>query len=189
METLIVIPNTGNLRKELVEWLLTVGNNYKAEFYLPHNRPIDCSRNQIVNYFLTTDAKWLLMIDSDVVPPYNILDMIKNDVPVCSAWVNTKKDNEVVPMALDKVEGGYKVKKELEANKPTEVDCIGTGAILIKREVLEKMKQPCFEFRKKENGELALGEDFDFSEKVRALGFKIYFDARYKCNHLTVGCF
>lgn len=178
MNIFIGIPHIGNLRTELVLFLMKLKNQ---KIYFSHRMPIDDNRNHIVDEFLKTDSSHLLMIDSDIQPCDNILEMVSNDVDICCGAICTNKGGEVIPLAMMKVDGGYKCKRVLN-NGINEVDAIGTGCIMIKREVLEKMSQPYFQFKYKD-GKLVNGEDFDFCYKAKELGFKVYYDASYKCNH------
>ena len=172
----IGIPNTGNLRTELVEWLM----KQEATIFMPQAKPHDHCRNVIVNRFLETECKFLLMVDSDVVPPDDVCNMANNDVGVCSAYVRTTVGGELIPVGMTKDVDGYH--HDFKHSKPEvhRVDAVGTGCILIKREVFEKLDKPYFKFVYKE-GLLVNGEDFDFCERAG----EVYFDARYKCKHFT----
>jgi hypothetical protein len=174
----IGIPNTGNLRTELVYWLL---QQTVEHVWLPIKRPIDANRNYIVNQFLKTDADWLLMVDSDVVPPVNVLEMINNNVPVCSAHVSTLIDGNIVPVGMIKDGDNYLHRWEHSEPGLHEVDATGTGCILIRRDVFDSLDKPYFRFIYNEEGDLIRGEDFDFTDRVG----DCYFDSRYVCKHYT----
>jgi len=174
----IGIPNTGILRTELVEWFL---QQRSADVFMPQAKPHDNCRNIIVKKFLNTDCQWLLMIDSDVEPPSDILGMIKNDVPVCAAYVRTIMGGELIPVGMTKNKNGYHHDFKHSTPGLHRVDAVGTGCILIKREVFDHLDKPFFRFKYDTNGVLINGEDFDFSERVES----VYFDARYKCKHYT----
>lgn len=173
----IGIPHTGTIRTELAQW---VGKQSSTIFY-SYARPIDHNRNIIVDEFLKTDCTHLLMVDSDVVPPDNVVDMVHNDVPVCCAHVSTSINGETIPVGMTKVEGGYAHNFEHSAPALHKVDATGTGCILIKREVFDKIDKPYFAFKYDEDGFLSNGEDFDFTERVG----DVYFDGRYRCAHYT----
>ena len=172
----VAIPNTGILRTELVQWLMALD----IKPFMPQAKPHDYCRNLIVEEFLKSDCEWLLMIDSDVVPQCDVLSMVKNDVPVCSAFVCTNLGGEIIPVGMVKNKDGYHHNFRHSAPDLHRVDAVGTGCILIKREVLSTMKKPYFKFIYKD-GMLENGEDFDFCERVEG----VYFDARFKCLHYT----
>lgn len=172
----VAIPNTGTLRTELVEWLMI--HNIKP--YMPQAKPHDHCRNIIVDEFLKTDCEYLLMIDSDVVPQDNVLEMVNNNVDVCSAYVRTNYKGEFIPVGMTKNKNGYHHNFKHSKPKLHRVDAVGTGCVLIKRKVFENMAKPYFKFVYKD-GILTNGEDFDFCERIN----NVYFDARYKCKHYT----
>ncbi len=147
---------------------------------MPQLKPHDHCRNDIVLKFLSTDCDWLLMVDSDVVPPVNVLEMINNNVDVCSAHVSTF-NGEVIPVGMTKDERGYHHNFKHSAPGLHKVDAVGTGCILIKRQVFDRLDKPYFRFKYNSDGLLVNGEDFDFSERVG----EVCFDARYKCKHYT----
>lgn len=68
-----------------------------------------------------------------------------------------------------------------------QIDRIGTGCVLIRRDVLEAIKQPCFEFLKRADGSTRQGEDYNFCDKVRAAGFTIWADLGNICEHYKGG--
>jgi len=59
-----------------------------------------------------------------------------------------------------------------------ECDAVATGAMLIHRSVLEKMKKPIFEYE-----EMAISEDLMFCRKAKEDGFPIYCDLSTICGH------
>lgn len=181
----IGIPNIGNIRTELVNWLLSLTKtDYRYSLFMPQNKPHDYNRNVIANRFLETNCDYLLMIDSDVVPTNNVLDMYKLDNDIVSAFVRTYKDGYPIPVALKKVEGGYKVDKEITKGDNI-VDVVGTGCIMIKRKVFADLTQPYFKFVYDDKGFLTNGEDFDFCDRVRELGYDIHFNTDYTAQHFT----
>jgi len=58
-----------------------------------------------------------------------------------------------------------------------EVDAVGFGGLMMKREVLEKVKPPRFEFKH-------AGEDFDFCLKAKRAGFRIFLDGTTQMGHI-----
>jgi glycosyltransferase involved in cell wall biosynthesis len=60
-----------------------------------------------------------------------------------------------------------------------EADALGTGCMLIKREVLETVGSPWFKCHDGSAG----GEDFYFCEKAKEAGFEVWGDFSVQCNH------
>lgn len=122
------------------------------------------ARNELVNYFLKSDADYLIFIDGDI--QFNYLDVLclvdfalKNkDMQIITGaypkktinWkriqalykINKVKDaNEVEKYIGDYVFNIKSNKKTFSLNKPFKVKEAGTGFMLIKREVFEKFKE------------------------------------------------
>lgn len=60
-----------------------------------------------------------------------------------------------------------------------EADALGTGCMLIKREVLEAVGYPWFKCHDKSPG----GEDFYFCERAKEAGFSVWGDFSVQCHH------
>lgn len=158
-------------------------------FSVPH----DTTRNMLSKAFLESDADYLLMMDNDVEPHPQLLEMAKNDKPICAAHVNyihNENGQNVVTIAAGILNGqdkGKNVYKNEDILKSTEglmeVDAVGTGCIMIRRDVLESMEAPYFSFRRTNEGFLELTEDYEFCERAKSMGYSIWVDKRYYCPH------
>lgn len=165
------------------------------------------ARNSIAADFLKTDCTHLLFIDSDhSFRPVDIFKMIQADVDIIGAvcakkMLNWDQVREAAKLDLDNLElfSGHfatnfkTVDCEFDPEQPVEVERVGTGIMLIKREVLETLKDhtntyvannhadltqdgdTIHEFFATEivNG-LLYSEDFFFCNKWTSLGNKVY---------------
>lgn len=61
---------------------------------------------------------------------------------------------------------------------------IGTGVILIKTEVFEKIEKPWFNMTTYPNGLTSMGEDYWFCGQARKAGYKIWCDPTIKIYHI-----
>ena len=132
----------------------------EAKFsFLFNESLITRARNYLVDEFLRTDFTHMLFIDSDI--GYNAKDVValmalNKDViggPYPKKSINWKniadtarKHPDLDPKLLDRLVGDYvfnvvKGTKSFSVTEPLEVMEIGTGFMLIKREVFEKMKE------------------------------------------------
>ena len=171
MNILIAIPHTWNIRAELTQFLLSIKSKHNVKIFLSWGRPITNNRNIILNEFNKNNFDYLLMIDSDIMPPSNILDMIDNKKDICSADIHTARWNEIIKLALKKVEWGYKTKETL-IEWLNEVDATWTWCLLLSKKIIKEV----WEF-KWDN------EDFNYCERAKEKWYKIYYDTRYKCKH------
>ena len=131
----------------------------EAKFsFLFNESLITRARNYLVDEFLRTDFTHMLFIDSDI--GYNAKDVVALmalNKEVIGApypkksinWKNiadtARKHPDLDPKLLDRLVGDYvfnvvKGTKSFSVTEPLEVMEIGTGFMLIKREVFEKMK-------------------------------------------------
>lgn len=200
-KVIVAVPNMGFLRVDMVR-LLYVLKDFKSDDYTvdvmdtkytSEIAPVDRARNVIVKRFLEGDGDFLLMIDADIVPPDSVAAMCLHNKPVCAAvcfgWVSTmEEETGIVPVVMDFDEktGLYKSAAGLDGKGVVGCDAVGTGCIMIRRDVLEKMPRPWFKFKFTDNYEIERGEDFYFCEKARAAGFTIHADKDRICDHFKL---
>ena len=135
-----------------------------------------------------TDAEWLIMVDNDMAPPENALDMIIEAgdrdiiIPVMMMWDNKK--GQVFLCWKPVSQYGEKGEWELDDAQPfVELQSGGKGMIAIRRRVLEKMPYPWFQYEHSENYELITSEDVWFTGRARAAGFKVWGYTKAPCGH------
>lgn len=189
----IAILNQGAIRPELSYLVtdFTHQNKYRLYLSYPADKPISFNRNKIVKDFLSkSEYDYLMMIDSDIIPPLNYLDLVDHladdDKDIISGVCFAYMQDSVVPLVLeynkDPNDKPFLV-KSLEGNEGlVPVDAVGTGAIIIKRKVLEQVKAP-FLNRYDEEGMKTMGLDLSFCDKANKLGFKTWCHLDYICSH------
>ena len=152
------------------------------------------SRNMVVKTFLeTTEAAWLLMIDSDerlsIDAFLKLVDAAHDkDRPIVSglvfaAFFDDEDGLRPVPTIyrMDP-ERGLEAIDAYPENQLIEVDAIGTGCILIHRCVLLEMQKQATPNQGKNwawfvEGAIEgtyFGEDLLFSKRLKSMGFKIH---------------
>ena len=190
----LAILNDGWLRCEHINTVLMLAGTPSIQLHLENPSiswgiPITQNRNKIVKRFLETDADFLLMFDDDVVPLYNSAEAVVMDKDVLGfptrrrtgqrlEWVVYAKhptfENKYSAIDLDKVNTDADLLK---------VDAVGTGAILIKRKVLETVKAP-FQDLFDEDGIRTLGQDLNFCKKAIEAGFEVFAAPKMLCEHI-----
>jgi hypothetical protein len=145
------------------------------------------ARNYLTDEFLRTDYTHLLFLDSDIeFDPQDIITLIALDKEIIGAaypkksinWGNIKKaitkNPNIEADELEQLVGEYVFNpvpgtERFSVYEPVEVLEIGTGYMLIKREVFAKFKEayPQFEYKPDHLG----SANFDGSRKIHA-----YFD-------------
>jgi len=175
---LIAIPHIGTVSAYLAEWLLSHDNcDCEAKITFSCERPISINRKKIRKVFLESGMDWLLQIDSDMVPPNNLLGMVLNKKDVCSAGTRTVKGETILPLAMKRTgAGSYGVQQGKGLFK---CDAVGTGCLLTSRKVMAAV-----DYNHVTDDILAI--DFEWCNRARAAGFDIWYDARYRTLQFTV---
>lgn len=161
----------------------------------------DFARNEMVEEFLESDADVIWFLDSDVCPPYFVLDLITvhfdkwllagAPYPI---WMPVSGQKDSAPRPLFTVYKG--IDKVTDSNERgiymsavpksgTEfVDGLATGCLFIKREVFSKYERPWFQFKYDDKTrKIRVGEDLDFALRMHDLGIQFFVDHSMVCNH------
>ena len=189
---MIAVPHMGKVHTKFMISILQI-MDYCREWNSKNEEKILCDirfqkgtvisyqRTMLVKDFLENkEYTHLLFLDSDMSFPNDVIvKLLEHNKDVCCGTYRNRQDThyttylilpdqkELVPvLGIDKGDG----LQEVLAN--------GTGCMLIKREVLEKVNQFRFEGEK--------GEDINFCSDVRKEGFKIYTDLSLQCSHYII---
>jgi len=215
----------GAYLKSLISLINILGQNgYKVSYIdLANESLITRARNTLTEMFLRTGNDYLLFIDSD--QGFNaeaVLKMIQEDLDLVGAAVPMKGINwdNVKKAALEKKEdlsrhtSIYNVNISEEQKKvfredpssTLEVDYIGTGLMLISRNVFQKLKEhtPSYKSDQMNSGGIVYGEtiydfwrtgidpesnrllseDYNFCKMWKSIGGKIYLAPYVKVVHV-----
>lgn len=181
-------------------WLRRMEKKYqdKIEFIYPDiyiGRIFhDFARNSYAEQFLKSDADMLLFLDSDVVPPENLFDLVTEHgdkwelaaapYPVWQSQAGFEGPQVTFTVYVDNNEPGKMFPAPIPDSGIEFVAGAATGCLFIKRTVLEKMAKPYFEFKyNPETREISEGEDLGFCIKMAALGKKFFIDYSMRCHH------
>lgn len=199
-------------------------NGYTVSFSdLSNESLITRARNTLTEIFLRSGHDYLLFIDADQgFSPEGVLKMVQEDVDIIGAAVPMKGLNwERVRQAakddqkdLSNFTAIYNVnisneqKQYLKENpgQKVEVEYMGTGLMLIKRDVFQKLKESTPSYRSDQsslasiehgdtiydfwrtdidpNSKRLLSEDYNFCDMWKRLGGKIYLAPYVKVVHV-----
>jgi hypothetical protein len=180
---------SAGLETQLYVWMKDLAEKYIYSYFPTKYsyRPISNNRNRIVKDFLASDCEYLFMLDDDNPPLKNPLKLLEYDKDVIGA-IYPGRDNNGIHFHIYKFGKDYPKKISFdqydndEIKGLTKIDAIGTGCIIIRRNVLEKIKRP-FEDRFDEDGTLVTNDDLYFSHKCRENGFEVWTHGDYMCSH------
>ena len=168
--------------------LATISTQYGMDvrfFYLFNESLITRARNYIVDEFLRSPYTHLMFIDSDIhFNPNDVLTLAALDKEIigapypkkCIAWEKVRNavdaglaDDD--PVQLEEYTGDFVFNRasgtsEIKVSEPVEVLEIGTGFMLVRREVFEKFREayPQFSYKPDHNR----SENFDGSRYIHA---------------------
>lgn len=122
----------------------------------------------------------IMFLDSDVVPPVDaISQLLADDRPIVSGLYFNSLNTGVAAWVQGKTIG---------LNQPADVvqvDAVGLGCCLIRREVFEAIKKRPMFYMTVLGGEKAVqGEDFYFFSRTAEVGYKPFVDMRIKSLHI-----
>lgn len=145
---------------------------------------VTTSRNMIVNEALKATDKegnplqWLLFLDSDMTFPADTLRrLMAHDKDIVGAiYCRRAGNHEPHGIPMDKAVYGKRLTTGL-----IEMEKMPTGVLLIKLDVFRRMARPFFRIFYQDADEqypegLTFGEDYNFSDQARALGYQLWCD-------------
>lgn len=186
----ISILNQGEIRTELAQLanIWQKDPRFKIHIEYPADKPIAHNRGKIVNRFLESGYDYLMMFDGDIIPSAKVIEYALLDKDVITPVLFAFRRAGITPLVLEthpKYPDKYRVKNIKNPRGIVEVDASGTGCMMIKREVLEKVEKP-FINKYDEKGERTLGLDIWFCRKAKEKGFKVWVDLDEYAQHWTV---
>ena len=141
------------------------------------------AREEAAEEVLKQGYDWLFFLDSDMVPPPDIITrLLAHNKPIVSAMA-FKRDVPHTPCFYKDIQFDGE-KAELDIPKTwsgglEEVAGVGSACILIRREVFEKTPRPWY-FPLP-----VLAEDLAFCKRAKEAGFPIYVDTGITCGHIA----
>lgn len=185
----INVLNQGHVATDLVKVITTIiqQDAYRIGLNFPAGKPITNNRNTIVQKFLAQkEYDYLMMIDSDIVPPPNILKLLDFQKDIITPLMFVYQDGKCLPLYLKMASDGmYDFTRDyLEKDGLQEVDATGTGCIIISRKVLETVKHP-FRNEYDSDGIKREGNDLAFCRKAQKAGFKVHVHLDYVADHIA----
>lgn len=191
---LVTIPHTGFVHAETAEFINKLILDNKGHVltikYVQKEPPLENALHHIIKD-IRKEQKWdyWLLIDSDVVPQKNPLDLIENDKDVIGMpypqphFTGEGRPYYLIAMEYVDSEDAYREKAGLKGL--TQVDAVGGGSLLINTKIFNSplLQQGAFMRTYNTDGTVDKGNDFAFCERVRKAGFEIWTHSDYLCRH------
>ena len=172
----------GTLRVELFHWVIQQPAMLSATNGVT---PVAFARNEIVENFLKTDLKYLMMVDSDTVPGADALEKllsVVDDNTVATGITPILKNGKKCVNVYKKTTDVEECVENFDDSDPFKVEGCGASCLLIPRTLLEKMERPYFKSIEFDDGKIC-SEDLYFCDKVREVGDQIICHPEVVCTH------
>lgn len=147
------------------------------DFLMRISCDIVSNRTWLVKQAMEKGATHLLFVDADMYfPAETITQLVARDKDIIG--VEYHKRQFPLELVLDPM-------TEQSTTEPYQAKYVGTGLLLIKLALFEKLKQdPWFSFGRDSEGQTTIGEDVWFCNVARDAGFDIWIDPTIKVGHI-----
>lgn len=181
--------------------------NYKSKLYdivsvyFEKGAYVTVNKTKLVEKFINdANSDWLMIFDIDLSFDDKILDRllglsVETKSKVVSGWYNTFIGSKVIPLSFVRGHGGF-VPRLPVGDKPFKVDGVGSGCLMVHRDVYLKIPRDKFgmvfyfgdildEFPEAKDHKL-LGEDLTFSINCSKVEQQIYTRSDLRAKHHRV---
>jgi hypothetical protein len=163
-------------------------------------------RNAAAKLLFDSDCSRLWFFDNDIVPEDDILDLLDIDADIAGAAVPFESCMTGAYLRLSDLDDLESRRDPPDEGVPFSVTGLGMGCTWIRREVLEDKRMryssdyerrdgtimqlqdseppPLFQFHRKPNGAVNMGEDFDFTYRAAKLGYSVKIVPSIVCGHI-----
>lgn len=186
---LIAIPTAKNIEVETFKSIydLKVPEGYETDFQFFYGYRIDQIRNLIANWVINK-YDYLFSVDSDITFASDTLEkMLSHDVDVVSGIYRQRiEERQTIEIYEKTANGGvtHMNYNKLKNRGLVEVDACGFGCVLVKKNVIQTIPYPQFEYHVALNHHNTVSEDVDFCTKATNNGFQIFCDTSIICDHI-----
>jgi len=151
---------------------------FEIDFVLRMGCDIIGSRVWLVRNALKYKATHILFVDHDMYfPPDALKRLVDADKDIVGGQYNFRQlplRSTAIPVGTEPKDGEYRVDPATLPKEPFKCITLGTGLLLIKMSVFEKIPEPWFQFGRSAIGELVQGEDTFFCVQARKAGFDVW---------------
>jgi hypothetical protein len=140
------------------------------------------ARNELARQMLLRGDEWLFFVDDDQAFAPDLLNRLLSHEKEIVAALCLRRDEPYAPFCFTDIyeDGTYQPidLREHAVDELVSVMAVGTGAMLIRREVFEELDDPWFPTEE-------TSEDMLFCREARWHGFDIYCDLGARLGHMT----
>lgn len=181
----IGLPTCGIMKTKTVFSILRMlkFSSFKFDIVTKESAILHWNREHIVKQAIEGRATHILFIDSDMFfEADSAMRLLERDKDIIGVPYNLHSIDPTSTLK-DTDENGVKLWEQQE-NGLLKCAAVGTGFLLIKTSVFEKLKEPWFFWETDEKGNVVTGEDSWFCRLARQAGFEIFADTTVKVGHI-----
>jgi glycosyltransferase involved in cell wall biosynthesis len=162
-------------------WDLHVPANCELEFQYFYGYNIQQIRNLQVIWMLNNQFDHVLHVDSDMTFPPHTLEWLlymqtERRAITSGCYVQRKESEKILEVYVHDVQTGGHVHlpvQDLAPNRIMNVQAVGFGCCLVRRDVYEQVSDPWFEYHNPTPHKAIVSEDVDLCMKATQKGFEI----------------
>jgi len=161
---------------------------------------VAAARNDLVRAFLSGTAEWLLMLDSDMVFPRDLVDLLVEAAhwkqrpivgALCFAGGRSGQIRPTLGVMVSNDPPRFETVWNYQPNALNGVDYTGAACLLVHRSVYENLATRYGDnahpwFAESEIGGQEYGEDVTFCMRARAAGYPIFVHTGIKIGHMKM---
>lgn len=191
---LIAIPTAKYIESDTFKSVydLTCPPNTELHFQTFYGYNVEQVRNIQVNYMLQNQFAWMLHVDSDVIlPPHTLqrlLHIQSQSAAISSGVYLQRKEHAKIPEVYvqDVASQSHRnmTHAELFPARVQQVEAVGFGACLVRRDVYEKVTYPWFEYKSHIQFDQVVSEDVIFCMKAKQQGYEVVVDTGLHVEHI-----
>ena len=204
---LIAVPTFENIYPDVFKAIYDLDKleGYEVIFEYIRGYDVAAARNRIVEKAFDLKADYILMIDSDVIVPHNVLELFLQDTKdVClGGYAHRAKDKvydgkTCICKLEDEngkryfnypLEGNYTGKELsnllIKGQRKIQIHGGGMGCAFFKTSIFEEIDFPWFNWVRYNDEERGtLSEDLYFCEQCKRYGIPVYTDTAVRCKHI-----
>lgn len=174
MSVTIAIPSRDFIHTNFAMSLISLVLQSRIPIFISNIRSsvLPVSRSMLVERAQENKSDYILFLDSDMVfPPDTLMRLIAHNKDiVCATYC--RREGTTEPMGCTAEWEGIKA----DAIGVGEAGRVPMGVMLIRTSVFDKMDKPYFRWGINEGRSEIVGEDVEFCDRARALGYKIWVD-------------
>jgi FkbM family methyltransferase len=181
---LIAIPTARYIEPDTFKSIydLEVPDGYVTDFHYFYGYRVDQIRNLIADWAVR-GYDYLFAVDHDVTfPPDTLKKLLSHDKDVVSGVYRQRLPVQAIEIYdLDQRRMDI---SQLIGRKLVQIGGCGFGCVLVKKEVMESVGYPQFEYHVALDHRNTISEDTDFCRKAMNKGFTLWCDPSILCGHI-----